>query len=71
VVVEGVRKAARVAQQGCLKDDRRRGGGVDSVTALYTLSQDKPIGFVVDGAQERLDAVEVEVIGDDGRAEPR
>jgi hypothetical protein len=32
---------------------------------------DKLIGFIVEnGAQERLNTVEVEVIGDDGRAEP-
>ena len=47
---------------------RWRGVGDSAVN----LVPDKLIRFVVEnGAQERLDAVEVEVIGDDSRAEPR
>ncbi len=40
--------------------------------STINLVPDKLIGFMVEnGAQERLDAVKVEVIRDDGRAEPR
>jgi hypothetical protein len=47
---------------------RRWRGLSDSSISLVL---DKLIGFVIEnGAQERLDVVKVEVIGDDSRAKP-
>jgi hypothetical protein len=66
-------KAARVAQPGCLWDGRQRAGRWRGLgDSAVNLVPYKLIRFVVDNsAQERLGAVEVEVIGDDSRAEPR
>ena len=70
---ERVRKAAFVAQPGCFVGRTIEGGEVAWINnSAINLILDKLSRFAVEkGPQERLDAVEVEVIRDEIRAEPR